>query len=252
METPQSKLQDDEYCFPYHYVTQFREGRFTQHFVDTWGINYAITLSFLLERLNQLAPSSIVDIGCGDGRLTREISFFPFVNSLLGIDYSERAINLASAMNPDRANLQFCALDINSSRDHLKYDAVLLIEVFEHIPLDMAANFIRSVHSYLKPGGKLLLTVPHVNKPVEYKHYQHFSTTSLAPYFFGLFNIDNFVPFEKSGRIRDALNWLLCNRYFVLNSRRLQASIFEFHRKYLFHCADESNCQRLYLEATAI
>ncbi|MDC0376153.1 class I SAM-dependent methyltransferase [Pelagibacteraceae bacterium] len=41
---------------------------------------------------------SIVDVGCGDGRITKELSETFNTKKILGIDYSSKAINLAKAL----------------------------------------------------------------------------------------------------------------------------------------------------------
>ena len=92
----EQSAQEAEYIFPYHYVAQ-RRPHFAQHFYDSWGINYVSTIEYLLSRLSETHFSSLVDIGCGDGRMTREIAArFPQCD-VVGVDYSERAIALAKA-----------------------------------------------------------------------------------------------------------------------------------------------------------
>jgi len=250
-DTNPSLAQEQEYWFPYHYITSFRES-FSQHFVDTWGINYAITLDHIIKRVEELAPCSVVDIGCGDGRLTRELSFCSSIRTLQGIDYSERAIRLAKAMNADRDNVQFRALDITVGEGVLESDLGILMEVFEHIPLDECEKFLAGVRSLLKSGARLLVTVPHANKPLEYKHYQHFTQDSLLPYFQKDFRVEKVVPFEKKAVSRKLLDHLLCNRLFVLNNQRLLNMAYTYHKNHLFSCDGEKNCQRLYIEAVAI
>ncbi|MBD0259380.1 MAG: class I SAM-dependent methyltransferase, partial [Cytophagales bacterium] len=165
------QIQDDEYTFPYHYVSQF-ENNFTQCFNDIWGINYIATIEFMLARLAATPFESLVDVGCGDGRLTYEIQKrFP-ARTVWGIDYSQRAINLAKAMNPRGNYLQ---ADITQPSSLPAFDAAVLMEVFEHIPPAVAPAFLGGVAGLLKRGGVLFITVPHVNKPVEYKHFRHFS-----------------------------------------------------------------------------
>ena len=122
------KLQDEEYDFPYHYVSQFRNG-FSQVFNDTWGINYVSTIEYIIEQLKHEKFNSLIDIGCGDGRLVRELSIeFPNQN-IFGIDYSSRAINLARIMNK---NCKYFQSDITCEVVR-KADVITLVEVFEHI-----------------------------------------------------------------------------------------------------------------------
>lgn len=244
-------LQEEEYSFPYHYITKFGEV-FSQHLVDSWGINYAITLDFILRRVREKNPAEVVDIGCGDGRLTRELSFTGSIKRLLGIDFSRKAIGLARAMNADRAEIEFRALDITQTMEIPPFDLCVLMEVFEHIPLDECEKFMGGVRASLKTGGSLLITVPHANKPLEYKHYQHFTVASLVRYLEQGFWVERVVPFERQAFSRRILDRLLCNRWFVLNNQRALNLIYAYHKKHLFSCNGEKDCQRLYVEAVAI
>ncbi len=243
--------QESEYCFPYHYVSKMPSTGFTQHFVDSWGINYISTIDLLLRYIEKHQPKSLIDIGCGDGRLTREIHIhLPFVK-LKGIDYSLRAITLARAMNQDFPDIQYDRIDISTNDLPEKYDAAVLMEVFEHIPLDEADAFLRGTHRALKDGGTLFLTVPHINKPVEYKHFQHFSIESISNCLSPYFHISEIIPFEKKGFSRRMLNRLLCNNLFVLNNVKILRYLYSIYEKYLFNCKNENECQRIFIKAIA-
>lgn len=243
--------QESEYCFPYHYVSKMPSVGFTQHFVDSWGINYISTIDFLLKKIGSLSLNSLIDIGCGDGRLTREIHMrFPNIK-LKGIDYSHKAITLAKAMNQDFLNIEYETADVSIHQFQKKYDAAILMEVFEHIPIEETDAFLSGVHRTLKAGGTLLLTVPHINKKVEYKHFQHFSIASISNFLSPHFYISEAIPFEKKGVLRHLLSRLLCNNFYVLNNKKFLSYLYKFHEKYLFNCADENECQRIFIKAVA-
>lgn len=245
------EFQDGEYSFPYHYVSGIpTRGGFFQHFVDTWGMNYISTIEYILKRIGETSASSIVDVGCGDGRLVREIMLSFPERKIVGIDYSSRAIALANAMNQDIKGIEFHSLDITKAEHEQRYDLAILMEVFEHIPPEEARLFLEGVRSLLTPGGTLLLTVPHINKPVEYKHYRHFSCSEIVEILSEYFDVLEVKPFERGGRLRKVLNGLLCNRFFVLNNRRLINFIYEIQKKYLFNSA-EDKCQRVFIKATS-
>lgn len=245
-----SAAQEDEYRFPYHYVTRFGPDAFRQHFVDSWGINYASAIDFVVERINNESPASLLDIGCGDGRLTREIFTRTGVPKVLGIDTSLRAISLAKAMNHDLPAINFDQTDI-SSLSIGEFNAAVLMEVIEHIPPDDLPNFIRNTRAHLKCGARLHITVPHTNKPVEYKHFQHFTCDSIATCLSMHFDIINIIPFERRGLRRLLLNALLCNRFFILNNQRLLDMLYRWYKQHLFLCPSEGECQRIYIEAVA-
>jgi 2-polyprenyl-3-methyl-5-hydroxy-6-metoxy-1,4-benzoquinol methylase len=243
--------QEDEYRFPYHYVTRFTPESFRQHFVDSWGINYAATIDFIVDRIVGEAPGSLIDIGCGDGRLAREIHQRAAVPRVCGVDTSSRAIGLARAMNQDIPAIEFIATDISARPDLGPFDTAVLMEVIEHIPPDATESFVRAARALLKRGGHLHVTVPHVNKPVEYKHFRHFTAAGIVACLEGEFEILEVIPFERRGLRRRLLELALCNRLFVLNHRRLLDALYRWHGRHLFAAASERDCQRIYVRAAA-
>jgi len=248
--SPQLK-QEEEYWFPYHYVGQFKENKFRHFILHTWAINYVSTIEYLLNKIDTDPGSRIVDIGCGDGRFSRELSIANPSKVIVGIDYSERAIKLAQAMNYDIANLTFKRLDITNEICPDVFDIAVLMEVFEHIPLDKAEEFMRAVHGLLKRGGILHLTVPHENKPIQSKHFQHFSANKITNYLNPYFEIEEVVPFEKISPFRPFVLKILKNKLFILRNQRLLSLIYRFYKKNLFFCSSEKECQRLYVKAVA-
>ncbi|MFC1680191.1 class I SAM-dependent methyltransferase [Pseudomonadota bacterium] len=234
-------LQEQEYLFPYHHVSRFR-GDFSQCFNDTWGINYLHTIEFLLQELATERFDTLVDIGCGDGRLTKEIAH-EFPDALVGgVDSSPRAIEFAKAFSPD---LDFNCIDLIEFEANRKFDGALLIEVFEHIPHDQAPGLLEGVAKTLKPEAFLLVTVPHSNKPLEYKHYRHFTSEQLEQAFQPHFTLEKLVPFEQGSWQRRLVNRILSNRFVILNHRLLKNLLYSYTRDHLFF-ATERDCQRIY------
>ena len=243
------EFQDLEYCFPYHYVSQMPDTGFAQHFVDTWGINYISTIEMVLDALGQLEIQNVIDIGCGDGRLAREIHRRFRGIEVVAVDRSTRAISLAQAMNHDFPEVEFKAVDVARHAPDRQFDAAILMEVYEHIPLDETSGFLAGVSRMLKKGGVLLVTVPHSNKPLEYKHFQHFTGETLTRDLSEHFEILELKPFERNGLMRSVLNRLLCNRLFVLNNAQALRWLYAFHRRFLLSCESEKKCQRLFVKA---
>ncbi|MCD6441958.1 class I SAM-dependent methyltransferase, partial [bacterium] len=136
-------IQERQYQFPYHYIPNYRNG-FSQTLNWTWGINYVSTLEFLIEKLKKVKFKSLCDIGTGDGRLVKELSeIFP-KKEILGIDYSQKAINLAKTLNP---TLTFIKADIINDKIGKKFDILTLVEVFEHISLLETNKFIKALYN---------------------------------------------------------------------------------------------------------
>lgn len=237
------KIQDEEYGFPYHYVAKY-DPNFSQCFLDTWGINYVATIEFLLDRISKEQINSIIDIGCGDGRFTAELSkAFPDVK-VIGIDYSKRAINIAKAINPE---IQFDCKDIIASDYKQEFSAGVLMEVLEHIPPRDVKMFLRGVSDLLCNEGLLFITVPHSNKPVEYKHFQHFTVESLLNELNSFFEPCEIIPFEKVSIRKRIIDKFLANKYYILNHKKTLNYIYKYYKKKLFSSCSERDCQRIYM-----
>lgn len=99
-------------------------------------------------------PLNILDIGCGTGEtLTFMKKVFP-KSRLQGIDYLPEAVRYTrsrghSARRADALHLPFA---------DASFDAVLLLDVIEHIRDDSGA--IKEAKRVLKPGGVTILTAP--------------------------------------------------------------------------------------------
>ncbi len=243
MKKQEQKIQDEDYSFPYHYVPQYQPG-FTQTYTFTWGLYYISALEFVLKKVVECHPSIVADIGTGDGRLVRELSsVIPDVR-IVGVDYSERAINLARALNP---GLEFINLDIISEKLDEKFDVITLVEVFEHIPLEQANQFAASLPDLLNKNGRLLVTVPHKNIPVSRKHFQHFSYETLRNYFDEYFDVEEVVFLDKRSRWVDLIRKVLYNQHLILNHWGVKNRIYKFYKRHFLVC-NESDCGRIFLK----
>lgn len=237
--------QESQYAVPYHYIPAFEDGHFSQHLSWSWGLHYMGALEYILEIIGEEPFDSLIDVGCGDGRLLREISRRFSQQELLGVDYSQRAIDFAAVMNPE---LNYRCADICSDKLPLQsFDIVTLVEVLEHIPVKSVSNFVNAFARLNKPGGRLLLTVPHKNKGLQVKHFQHFDSITLRRILEPHYEIEKIVFIDKLSRITGRiLHPLLENRFFILNNRPLLDLMFRIYRRHLFFC-DEKTCGRLFV-----
>lgn len=243
MEKREQRIQDEDYSFPYHYVPQFKPG-FTQTYTLTWGIYYISALEFVLKKVAECKPRIVADIGTGDGRLVREMdSVLPEIR-IVGIDYSERAINLARALNP---GLEFIKLDIISESLEEIFDMITLVEVFEHIPVEKAKKFAARLPALLNKDGRLLVTVPHKNIPVSKKHFQHFSDKTLRSYFEEYFDVEEVVFLDKRSRWVSLINKVLYNQYLILNHWGIKNRIYKLYKRQFLVCS-EAECGRIFMK----
>jgi SAM-dependent methyltransferase len=237
--------QEAEYEFPYHYIAQYKNG-FAETICDTWGLSYASSIEYILCILKSEQFFSLVDIGCGDGRLTREIAReFPG-RRVVGIDYSEKAIRLAMAMHPE-GEFHICDLSVEDTIRE-KFDIAAIIEVLEHIDPHSLDRFLKGVSGMMRKNGILILTVPHVNVPVGYKHFQHFSSESISKWIEPYFDVVDIIPIEKMGYRRYLLERALVNPFFILNYKPLKNLIYTYFKKMLFF-AEGHKCGRIFIRA---
>jgi len=229
----EQQVQDNFYKFPYHYCVTFKK-HFSMIYLFDWGINYASTVEFILNQIKKNKNvKSIIDIGCGEGRLTRELSIqFPELK-VDGVDYSIKPIQLANALNGD-INANFITANIIEDTLPNKYDVATLIEVYEHIDPKSADDFLKGVANTLKENGILHLTVPHENIPIAPHHFRHFSVDLLTNEVKKHFDIIETTPFEKISRKRKWMMRILANRFFILNSKKWNTKIYNYYKKNMF------------------
>jgi SAM-dependent methyltransferase len=95
----------------------------------------------------------VLDLGCGDGRLTAELR----TSSLTGVDTSGVAIERARRRVPDAAFVRVVP-DERLPFDDLSFDLVLCAETIEHVR-DVQL-FVSEVRRVLRPGGAFAVTTP--------------------------------------------------------------------------------------------
>lgn len=243
------KHQSDQYVFPYHYLPEMSSDATTFTTSRPWGfsLSYVTALQHVVSTLRRLDSNAHIDIGCGDGALVHHLSRRLPGMVVAGIDYDQRAIDWARMFTPQAA---FWAGDLRMIETARRWDTASLIEVIEHIPPTELASFIEAVRRMLPIGARLIATVPHRNKPVSSKHYQHFSfdhlRTTLAPHF----RIEDIFGFEFTPPGERLYRRLLANRWLhvdspVINRWRLAGQIKRRDDA-------ETACGRIFTVATAI
>lgn len=243
-----ARVQEAQYEFPYHYIPKQSGGKFSSTRHWNWGYRYLGGLHVALTQLKKLEPTSVIDIGCGDGRFLREVAAaFPRAK-LMGVDASHRAIQLATAFNP---TITFETQDITAtSLTAGPFDTATLIEVIEHIPPMELPAFLAAVASRIVPGGHVVVTVPHRNKPLISKHHQHFTAGTLHDVLNPHFTDIELIPFDVDARHALTL-WMIDKilggkgRWFVFTQQRVLNFLYELYVKQYLYTATERNCERI-------
>ncbi|QDV42305.1 bifunctional 3-demethylubiquinone-9 3-methyltransferase/ 2-octaprenyl-6-hydroxy phenol methylase [Stieleria neptunia] len=243
----EQEIQEQQYVFPYHYLPNYDRGRYKQMKSLRWGYQYLSYLQFVRDEVLKIDFQSMIDFGCGDGRLLRDLNRAAPGKDLVGIDYSERAVGLARALSPD---VEYRCCDIyDDTQMARRFDVGTAIETLEHIPPDDLPRFVRGMRNRIGDDGHLIVTVPSKNVPVSKKHYQHFDaasiTSALSPYF----QIETVEFLNKRSFIGDTLiKKLFHNRLFILNQGATLGALFRIYcRRYLN--AAEHNGARVFVHA---
>jgi len=228
------KIQEEEYQFPYHYIPFNKDGKFSQTIEWTWGYQYLATCDLIADLIKRIKFDSLMDVGCGDGRLLQILAEEFKDKSFTGIDYSKRCINLASALNQHH-NVNYKQGDIINLKSNKKHDIITLIEVLEHINPDRIDEFLQSIYNKLDKLGIFLITVPSKNVKVQDKHYQHFSKNDLTILLtHHKFNIKKIIFIGKRGRWIDKLISYMIKLWRIFPNSKLSGLLYDFYKKNLY------------------
>jgi len=99
---------------------------------------------------------SVLDVGCGDGKITTEIAKLVPHGRVLGVDRSEEMIALATRLN-QLPNMAFRALDAQALDFDNEFDAVFSNSAIHWMPNPEAV--VRGIARALKPGGRIFLSM---------------------------------------------------------------------------------------------
>jgi SAM-dependent methyltransferase len=116
---------------------------------------YICPFSELLTEVKNV--DSVFDIGCGSGQLLLLISEFTEVKKIGGVEIKQRLIDNAKSLLGE-INTDFLSVyngkDLPNEMDI--FDAIILNDVWHHIPKAQQELFLREVYSKMKKGAILV------------------------------------------------------------------------------------------------
>ena len=109
----------------------------------TWTRHYHV-----LRDLISCESGDLLEVGTGDGVVRRCVQ--PFVRRYMVMDVNPQ-------LQPDVLG------DVLEPQASLasSFDAVICTEVLEHLPFERFSLAVAHLHGFLRPGGRLYLTLPH-------------------------------------------------------------------------------------------
>lgn len=131
-------------------------------YFKTPAILYRWDCIFKLLSLRTETNKTLIDFGCGTGYLIEYLkSKNPSLN-YIGIDNSKTGLDVARTEIQDvsffQLNLGSDDVNKNNLGLHQKADYAVCSEVLEH--LDYPVEFLRNIKDFMKPGSKMVITVP--------------------------------------------------------------------------------------------
>jgi SAM-dependent methyltransferase len=239
------KIQEEQYTFPYHYIPDVQDGAIITNFALQWSMMYMSYIGFVRDEVIKSGTKSILDVGCGDGRMLYELENKDPDRTYVGIDISERALQFARGFTQ---HSKFEVFDIINAPYPTQFDACTYIETIEHIEPEKIKPMIANMAASLKSGGVMYLTTPTTNLPTSKKHFQHFTKESIEDYIGEHFTLEEVRYFNVENSLAKFLNRLLVNRLFTLNAGPFRRKIFGTYMKHCFVGAKKTG-SRIYVKA---
>lgn len=113
--------------------------------------------SWLVGRLFQKLPQSLLDVGCGTGELGLTLGIIEIPS--VGLNLNSLSIMRANRLAEDKDLKHFTQfLNIDFFDYRKKHDAIVMFDFLEHMPNPQKA--LRHAYSLLKKGGRLFLSSP--------------------------------------------------------------------------------------------
>ena len=137
-------------------------------------------LDAVMNAVTDAGGGSVVDLGCGEGRLLQRLMAEPSVNSVLGVDVSLRALDRAEARlrldemserRREQITLAQSALTYTDGRLRDR-DIATVVEVVEHLDRERLDVFARVVFGDAAPQT-VVVTTPNREYNVHFEHLPH-------------------------------------------------------------------------------
>ena len=148
----------------------------------------------LIAALKLRGDERILDVGCGDGKVTAEMARAIPHGSAVGVDASPQMIEFSNKTFPatKNPNLEFHVMDARKIQFVRKFDLVFSNAALHWV--DDHQAFLRGVASVLRPGGRLMVSCggkgnAHdvflaLRPEMRLKRWREFFRKMEAPYFF--------------------------------------------------------------------
>lgn len=144
---------------------------------DNWRRTAPVLLSdytarpFVINWCEPLQGAKILDLGCGEGYVARQL-LARGAATILGIDVSSEMIERARKASDGDARLRF---EVGSATDGTwaepgSVDLVVAVFLFNYLTVEEMETVMRAAFHALRPGGQFVFSVPHPALPFSRPH----------------------------------------------------------------------------------
>lgn len=151
---------------------------------------------FVLEAAGSLAGQRVLDLGCGEGYVCRQIAARGPAR-LVGVDNSGGMIELArSAEQASPLGVEYHLASATDLQLDESFDLALAVFLFNYLTCEEMDAVLAVIRRHLAPGGRFIFTVPHPSFPF-------LDRAAEPPFFFDPKGLDYFSATDQQleGRI---------------------------------------------------
>lgn len=118
-------------------------------------------LDFMERVVRSHGPTSVLDIGCGIGWSSFRLATNRGIENIQAVDLASNSIAIAGKLFA-HPKIKFSVQDVTEmdSKNTGAYGAIVLLDVYEHIPLEARPEFHAALKRLLAPNGVIILTAP--------------------------------------------------------------------------------------------
>jgi trans-aconitate 2-methyltransferase len=113
-----------------------------------------------LKKAGLKSDSKVLEIGCGIGTVSNLILKYITNGSFVGLDISEKSIELAKQNNSFHKKAEFLVNDMSNFSHSTKFDFVVFPDVLEHIPVEQHAPIFKTISELTTADSTVLINIP--------------------------------------------------------------------------------------------